>query len=169
MWNKRGNVAGDQDAALSSDPPRPAPAMPSPEPARPKAAAANEGMIGKGVVVKGDLTGSDPIFVDGHVEGVIHIPGQRVTVGKNGTVVGRTGNGDPCISAGEIVILGTVTGDVAALDRVDIRADGSLTGNITTARLSIEDGAYFRGGIDIRREEPETVPAPAQLELVQPI
>jgi cytoskeletal protein CcmA (bactofilin family) len=131
--------------------------------------APDQGTIGKGVVVKGDLTGSDPIFVDGHVEGVIHIPSERVTVGKNGTVVGRTGNGDACITAREIVILGTVTGDIAAIERVDIRADGSLTGNITTARLSIEDGAYFRGGIDIRREEPVTMPAPAQLEVVQPI
>ncbi|MFZ0392213.1 MAG: polymer-forming cytoskeletal protein [Terracidiphilus sp.] len=169
MWNKRANAEGESDFSLSSEPVRPASSGTSPEPARPRVATADQGTIGKGILVKGDVTGSDPMFVDGRVEGAIHIPGERVTVGKNGTVVGMAGSGAPCITAREIVILGTVTGDIAAGERADIRAGGSLTGNISTLRVSIEDGAYFRGGIDIRREDSQTISVAAPIEETQPV
>ena len=82
------------------------------------------------------------LTVAGH--GSINIPGNRVTVGRNGQVAAN-------ISAREIVVLGKVRGNVAATDRVDIRAEGSLSGDVAASRISIEDGAFFKGGIDIRK------------------
>jgi cytoskeletal protein CcmA (bactofilin family) len=125
---------------------------------RPRAVstASDQTSLNKGIVVKGQISGADPLFIDCTVEGTIHIPGERVTIGKNGQVIAVKGDQEPCITAREIVILGSVTGSVFATDRVDIRAQASLAGDVSTARVSIEDGAYFRGGIDIRREEKHT-------------
>jgi cytoskeletal protein CcmA (bactofilin family) len=78
------------------------------------------------------------------VEGSINLSGNRVTIGRNGVVAAN-------ISAREIVVLGKVRGNLTASDRVDIRSDGSLTGDVVAARISIEDGAFFKGGIDIRK------------------
>jgi cytoskeletal protein CcmA (bactofilin family) len=94
--------------------------------------------------VKGELSGSESLYVDGKVEGAINLPGNRVTVGRNGQVAAN-------IMAREIVVLGKVRGNCQASDRVDIRSEGSLTGDVVAARISIEDGAFFKGGIDIRK------------------
>lgn len=121
---------------------------------RPAVAPSAEAVIGKGLRVVGEISGGDPLFIDGSVDGLIRLPGARVTVGPNGRVnAGKTVGEVSCITAREIVILGTITGNVCASDRVDIRAQGSLTGNISTARVAIADGAYFRGGIEIRKVE----------------
>jgi cytoskeletal protein CcmA (bactofilin family) len=111
----------------------------------------DQATIGKGLVIKGEITGSESLFIDGKVEGSINLPGNRVTVGANGQV---TASGAICITAREIVVMGKVHGTVSASDRVDIRAEGALTGDVTAARISIEDGAFFKGGIDIRKSEP---------------
>ena len=95
-------------------------------------------------MVKGELTGSESLYIDGKVEGAINLPGNRVTVGRNGQVAAN-------IVAREIVVLGKVRGNCQASDRVDIRSEGSLTGDVIAARISIEDGAFFKGGIDIRK------------------
>jgi cytoskeletal protein CcmA (bactofilin family) len=100
--------------------------------------------IGKSLVVKGEVSGSESLYIDGKVEGTINLPGNRVTVGRNGQVAAN-------ILAREVVVLGKVRGNVNASDRVDIRSEGSLTGDVAAARISIEDGAYFKGGIDIRK------------------
>jgi len=131
--------------------PQPAPVEP---PARPQAAAGEQATIGKGLFIKGEITGSESLYIDGKVEGSLNLPGNRVTVGRNGQVTAN-------INAREIVVLGKVKGDVTATDRVDIRAEGSLNGNVTAARISIEDGAYFKGGIDIRKSETKAAAAPA--------
>src|SRR3954465_198675 len=113
----------------------------------PRNAALNtqeQASIGKSLVIKGEVTGSESLYIDGRVEGSINLPGNRVTVGRNGVVAAN-------ISAREIVVLGKVRGNMTASDRVDIRADGSLTGDIVAQRISIEDGAFFKGGIDIRK------------------
>jgi cytoskeletal protein CcmA (bactofilin family) len=130
------------------------------------AGSADQTSLNKGIVIRGNISGTDPLFIDCTVEGTIDIPGERVTIGKNGHVVAVNGTGPgPCISAHEIVIMGSVNGSVFATDRVDIRAQASLAGDVSTARVSIEDGAYFRGGIDIRRDEkpaePPAVESPA--------
>jgi cytoskeletal protein CcmA (bactofilin family) len=94
--------------------------------------------------VKGEVTGSESLYIDGKVEGAINLPGNRVTVGRNGQVAAN-------ISAREVVVLGKVRGNINASDRVDIRSEGSLTGDVIAQRISIEDGAFFKGGIDIRK------------------
>ncbi|MGC2274214.1 MAG: polymer-forming cytoskeletal protein [Candidatus Sulfotelmatobacter sp.] len=105
---------------------------------------ADQATIGKSLVIKGEVTGSESLYIDGRVEGSISLAGNRVTIGRNGVVAAN-------INAREIVVLGKVRGNLTASDRVDIRSDGSLTGDVVAARISIEDGAYFKGGIDIRK------------------
>ncbi len=126
-----------------------APAMTANEPSaapRPATATttADQATIGKSLVIKGEVTGSESLYIDGRVEGSINLSGNRVTVGRNGVVAAN-------INAREIVVLGKVRGNLTASDRVDIRSDGSLTGDVVAARISIEDGAFFKGGIDIRK------------------
>ena len=104
----------------------------------------DQATIGKSLVIKGEVTGSESLYIDGRVEGSINLSGNRVTIGRNGGVAAN-------ISAREIVVLGKVRGNLTASDRVDIRSDGSLTGDVVAARISIEDGAFFKGGIDIRK------------------
>jgi cytoskeletal protein CcmA (bactofilin family) len=134
----------------------------APRPASPALNTQEQATLGKSLVIKGEVTGSESLYIDGRVEGSINLPGNRVTVGRNGVVAAN-------ISAREIVVLGKVRGNMTASDRVDIRADGSLTGDIIAQRISIEDGAYFKGGIDIRKpgqkvngEAKEVVSAPAE-------
>ena len=126
------------------------PPAPEPPPApRPAAAPLNtqeQATLGKSLVIKGEVTGSESLYIDGRVEGSINLPGNRVTVGRNGVVSAN-------ISAREIVVLGKVRGNMTASDRVDIRGEGSLTGDVVAQRISIEDGAYFKGGIDIRKPD----------------
>ena len=140
--------------------------QPAEPPAVPRPAAAplntqEQATLGKSLVIKGEVTGSESLYIDGRVEGSINLPGNRVTVGRNGVVSAN-------ISAREIVVLGKVRGNLNASDRVDIRSEGSLTGDIVAQRISIEDGAYFKGGIDIRKagqkvngEAKEVASAPA--------
>ena len=135
-------------------PATPEPARPTPPPTTPGftattgaagATPANEqATIGKSLVIKGEVSGSESLYVDGKIEGAINLPGNRVTIGRNGQVAAN-------ISAREIVVLGKVRGNCQASDRVDIRSEGSLTGDVIAARISIEDGAFFKGGIDIRK------------------
>jgi cytoskeletal protein CcmA (bactofilin family) len=106
--------------------------------------AGEQATIGKSLIVKGEVSGSESLYIDGKVEGAISLPGNRVTVGRNGQVAAN-------ITAREVVVLGKVRGNIHASDRVDIRSEGSLTGDVAAARISIEDGAYFKGGIDIRK------------------
>jgi len=124
-----------------------APVVASEPPAAPRpvtTTTADQATIGKSLVIKGEVTGSESLYIDGRVEGSINLSGNRVTVGRNGVVAAN-------INAREIVVLGKVRGNLTASDRVDIRSDGSLTGDVVAARISIEDGAFFKGGIDIRK------------------
>jgi cytoskeletal protein CcmA (bactofilin family) len=116
----------------------------APRPASPPINTQEQATLGKSLVIKGEVTGSESLYIDGRVEGSINLPGNRVTVGRNGVVAAN-------ISAREIVVLGKVRGNMTASDRVDLRGEGSLTGDVVAQRISIEDGAYFKGGIDIRK------------------
>ena len=100
--------------------------------------------IGKSLVIKGEVSGSESLYIDGRVEGSINLQGNRVTIGRNGAVNAN-------INAREIVVIGKVKGNLNASDRVDIRNEGSLTGDVIAQRISIEDGAFFKGGIDIQK------------------
>jgi len=114
--------------------------------------SAKAASIGKSVTVKGQIFSREDLIIDGEVEGAIELNDHRLTVGPNGRV--RAG-----IKAREIVVLGTIDGNVEALDKIDIRKDAKLVGDIKTARIIIEDGAYFKGSIDIVKNEQ---PKPAQ-------
>ncbi len=150
MWKP--NQTGSPNPAPTPEPARPAtPQASSFEPTTPRPgapagtpAAADQATIGKSLVVKGEVTGSESLYIDGKVEGAINLSGNRVTVGRNGQVAAN-------ISAREVVVLGKVRGNINASDRVDIRSEGSLTGDVSAQRISIEDGAFFKGGIDIRK------------------
>jgi cytoskeletal protein CcmA (bactofilin family) len=144
MWKP--TQSGSMTPNPTPEPVRPVPTPPAFEPARPAAPTGEQATIGKGLFIKGEITGSESLFIDGKVEGSINLPGNRLTVGRNGQVNAN-------VTAREIVVLGKVRGNVSATDRVDIRAEGALTGDVAAARISIEDGAFFKGGIDIRKPE----------------
>jgi cytoskeletal protein CcmA (bactofilin family) len=103
--------------------------------------------IGKSVVVRGELSGSEDLYVDGEVDGSISLRGQSLTIGPNGRVRAN-------LEARNVIVHGRVDGNVNASDRVDLRKSASLIGDISTARVAIEDGAYFKGTIDIQKPEP---------------
>ena len=149
MWKP--SQTGSMNPTPTPEPPRPsAPPAPAVEPpVRAQSgggANAEQATIGKGLFIKGEISGSESLFVDGKIEGSINLPGNRVTVGRNGQVAAN-------ITAREVVILGKIRGNVSATDRVDIRAEGALNGDVAAARISIEDGAFFKGGIDIKKPE----------------
>src|SRR5579863_2620777 len=156
MW-KPTQQGQSPSSTPTPEPARPTPAAPTLETPRPAASSSvgEQASISKGLSIKGEITGTESLFIDGKVEGSISIPGNRVTVGKNGNVTAS-------ISAREIVVLGKLKGNVSATDRVDIRAEGALTGDVAAARISIEDGAFFKGGIDIRK--PDSKPTAVQSE-----
>src|SRR6266404_5247603 len=153
MWKPANSTNANPNTKPAPEPEKPimstVPSLPSePTPvAAPRNAILNnqeQATIGKSLVIKGEVTGSESLYIDGRVEGSINLSGNRVTVGRNGVVAAN-------INAREIVVLGKVRGNLTASDRVDIRSDGSLTGDVVAARISIEDGAFFKGGIDIRK------------------
>jgi len=107
--------------------------------------------IGKSLLIKGEITGSESLYIEGTVEGSVSLPDDRVTVGRNGRVSAN-------IAAREIVVLGEVVGSCEASDHFDIRSKASLCGDVVVSRISVEDGAFLTGSIDIRRESaPEAV------------
>lgn len=169
MWKQKPISLNTSASTPPPEPVRTVSAAPVADAARPRAmAVGDQAVISKGLVIQGEITGVDPLFIDGTVEGTIHIAAERVTVGRQGYVVANKSLPAPCITAREIVILGRVTGNVVALERLEIRAEGSLSGDVSTARVSIEDGAFFRGGIDIRRDDSKAeLPAQAVLELAE--
>jgi cytoskeletal protein CcmA (bactofilin family) len=120
--------------------------------AEPRGGAAT---IGKAVKVVGQIFSREDLYVDGEVEGTVEALEHKLTIGPNGTVRAT-------IKAREVVALGAIHGNVEATDKIEIRKDAKLTGDIRTARIIIEDGAYFKGSIDIVKPEPVKAPAKAQ-------
>ena len=120
---------------------------PEPQPAQGAAT------IGKNVTITGQIYSREDLFVDGEVEGSIDLAENRLTIGPNGKI--KAG-----IHAREVVIIGAVEGNVEATEKVDIRKDARLKGDIKTSRIVIEDGAVFKGAIDIVKAEPKSAPAP---------
>jgi cytoskeletal protein CcmA (bactofilin family) len=108
-------------------------------------APVDQATIGRTLVIKGEISGSEALYIDGRVEGKITMPESRVTIGRNGKV-------DASINAREVVVMGKVNGNIDCTDRVDIRAEGAVNGDISTTRISVEDGASLKGGIQVRSE-----------------
>ena len=102
--------------------------------------------IGRSLVIKGEITGAESLFIDGRVEGTINFPENRVTVGRNGNVTAN-------IVAKEVVIMGKVQGNVECADRLDIRNEGLLSGDVITHRISVEEGAILKGGVEVRHAD----------------
>ena len=152
MWNRR------KDEVI---PPRPAAGPPAPSelakegipmstlPSRSSEShfdSTRTAVLGKSVIVKGQIYSREDLTIDGEVEGTVELQEHRLTVGVNGKVRAS-------IKARELVVLGTIHGDVETTDKIDIRKEAKLVGDIKTARIVIEDGAYFKGNIDIVRAE----------------
>jgi len=117
--------------------------------------------VGKSVVVKGDIYSREDLYVDGEVAGNIEVQEHCLTVGPNGRVKAN-------IKAREVVLRGTVHGDIHASDRIDIRKDAKVAGDLKTGRIVIEDGAYFKGSVDIIRQQavtPASAAPPEQQKL----
>jgi cytoskeletal protein CcmA (bactofilin family) len=155
MWNKRDESARPQFQPTPPTAPmsvRPASVSTSPPPA--PAAPRQSAVIGASMRIKGEINSREELIIDGEVEGAVESQ-SLVTIGKNGKVKAN-------IKAREVAIFGSVHGDVDATDKIAIRDQGSLVGNIKTAGISIDDGAYFKGSIDIIRPEPKTVKMPDQ-------
>jgi cytoskeletal protein CcmA (bactofilin family) len=110
--------------------------------------------IGKAVMIKGQIFSREDLVIDGEIEGAVEAQDHRVTIGPNGKV--HAG-----VKAREIVILGGINGNVEATDKIDIRKDAKLIGDIKTARIVIEDGAYFKGSIDIIKGDAKPQPKAA--------
>ena len=105
-----------------------------------------QAMIGRSLTIKGEVSGSESLYIDGRIEGSISIPDSRVTIGRNGVVAAN-------IAAREVVIMGKVHGNIQCSDRLDIRSEGSLTGDVVLQRISVEDGAVLKGSVQVRSAE----------------
>ena len=152
MWGKKDDQQSSPTASSSSSVPSSAlPASPNTLGTRQSVSTKsgsglergrNTAQIGKSLTIKGGISGSEDVYIDGEVEGTIELKENTLTVGPNGKVQAN-------VNARAITILGLVQGNVRASERIEIRKTGSLDGDLVTARIVIEDGAVFRGSIDI--------------------
>jgi cytoskeletal protein CcmA (bactofilin family) len=129
-------------------------APPSPAPVTTRAPGRSEAVhnmerdivnIGKSIVIKGELNGSEDLTIDGHVEGTIQLRDHVLTIGPNGKIKAQ-------VFAKAVIVLGEVIGNVTASDKVDIRDNGSVDGDIVSPRVAIAEGAHFRGSVDMQRK-----------------
>ncbi|MEY4636218.1 MAG: hypothetical protein RJA55_2016 [Acidobacteriota bacterium] len=110
--------------------------------------------IGKSVIIKGELSGSEDLMIEGHVEGRIDLKDNVLTIGPNGKIKAE-------VFAKAVVVLGEVTGNVTASEKVDIRDNGSVDGDIASPRVAIAEGAHFRGAVDMQRAGAKAQAKPA--------
>src|SRR4249919_377436 len=157
MWKRDEAVRpGGQPLA-----PTPAPAPPPAQAYTPRAETSHNMErdivnIGKSVVIKGELNGSEDLTIEGHVEGTIQLKDHVLTIGPNGRIKAQ-------VFAKAVIVLGEVTGNVTASDKVDIRDNGSVDGDIVAPRVAIAEGAHFRGSVDMQRKVVAT-PASARTD-----
>src|SRR5215813_8810423 len=116
-----------------------------PEPRRQQMMERDVVNIGKSVVIKGELNGSEDLTVEGHVEGKIELRDHVLTIGPNGKIKAQ-------VFAKAVIVLGEVNGNVTATEKVDIRDGGSVDGDIISPRVAIAEGAHFRGSVDMQRK-----------------
>jgi cytoskeletal protein CcmA (bactofilin family) len=114
----------------------------------PEIAGAEMTLIGKSIVIKGELSCGEDLYIDGEVEGVIDPKGNRLTIGPNGRVKAN-------VTGCSVVVQGKLDGSIQASDRVDLKQSAIVTGDIATQRISIDDGAYFKGRVNIQKELPK--------------
>jgi cytoskeletal protein CcmA (bactofilin family) len=185
MWNKKRDE--EPPKTTYTPPPRPNPPAPlaAPSPIEPKKeitpvsstpmgkfeppSSSASATIGKAVKVVGKIFSKEDLYIDGEVEGEVEALEHKLTIGPNGAVRAS-------VKAREVVALGTIQGNVEAHDKIEIRKEAKLVGDIKTARIIIEDGAYFKGSIDIVKPEPKgagakpaTPPAQAAMPAAAPL
>src|SRR5271156_151829 len=112
------------------------------DPTYPNRSSGNTARLVSSLHVKGEITGNEDLLIDGTVEGLVQLEDRKLTVGASAKVTAD-------VIAREVVVYGNVKGNLRARDRIEIKKDGSVVGDLTTARISIEDGAYFKGSIEI--------------------
>ncbi|HEX5430727.1 MAG TPA: polymer-forming cytoskeletal protein [Bryobacteraceae bacterium] len=152
MWNRR----KDEELSPGDLPEKPAPSnFPKEDipmstlPSRtnePYSDPTRTAVIGKSVVIKGQIFSREDLTIDGEIEGAVELQEHRLTIGASGKV-------QASIKARELIVLGSLQGNVEITDKIDIRKDARMVGDIKTARIVIEDGAYFKGNIDIVRAD----------------
>jgi len=156
MWTKQPQteLSGSSSSKESGFPGTPLGAS---SPIRPSSSTArNLACLGSTLKIKGEISGDEDLQIDGKVEGPISLPGHRLTIG-------RTAQLNSEVTAGEVIIYGTAAGNLSARDRVEIKKDAEVMGDITTARITVEDGASFKGRIEI---EPAKAPNQPDREAV---
>ena len=170
MWNKRREEESPKPYSPPSSGGAPASVTPNPVEVKkeatpvssstpmgriePESSRGGSATIGKAVKIVGQIYSKEDLFVDGDLEGTVEALEHKLTIGPNGTV-------HASVKAREVVAQGSVQGNVEAADKIEIRKDAKLVGDIKTARIIIEDGSYFKGSIDIVKPEPsKTLPKP---------
>jgi len=138
MWSKQQAVAEPPAVSPSSVTPFSSPSASKSD----RNPSRNVARLGATIQIKGQVTGDEDLQIDGVVDGPISLQGHELTVGSTAKLTSE-------VHAGDVVAYGKVVGDVHARGRVDIRRDGSVIGNVSSARISIEDGAHFKGRIEI--------------------
>jgi cytoskeletal protein CcmA (bactofilin family) len=120
-----------------------------------------QAVIGRSIILKGELSANEDLLIEGQFEGTVRLEDHCLTIGSNGKVKAD-------IQARQVVILGSVNGNVNAREKIEVRRTGNVTGDLTSASIAIEEGAYFKGSIDIlrdaRQEEQSPITAPAAYE-----
>ncbi len=167
MWKRDENVrpTAGRDAAMPATPTGTPAAPPAhgPEPEGRRHMDARDVVnIGKSVVIKGELNGSEDLTVEGHVDGKIELRDHVLTIGPHGRIKAE-------VFAKAVIVLGEVTGNILASEKVDIRDNGSVDGNIISPRVAIAEGAHFRGSVDMQRKEtPKAPEAKAEVKAAAP-
>lgn len=136
MWNR----ADSRDAATHGDPQTVGPA--APEHRAHRVPEMCEATLGRSVVVKGELRGSEDLTIDGRLEGRIHLPNHTFTIGPNATIQAD-------IVAKVVIVMGSIVGGITTGDKVEIRQGGSVEGDLVCPRLAIQEGAHFCGTVDM--------------------
>src|SRR5438093_6393403 len=168
MWKRDEAVRPASQPPAAPQPPAPVAAgVPGPRPETSHHMEKDIVNIGKSVVIKGELNGSEDLTIEGHVEGTIQLKENVLTIGPNGRIKAQ-------VVAKSVHVLGEVTGNVTASDKVDIRDNGSVDGDIIAPRVAIAEGPHFRGSVDMQRNgapgqaakpaetKTQTQPQPAQ-------
>jgi cytoskeletal protein CcmA (bactofilin family) len=176
MWKRDEAVKPTTPAGSGPNPAPSVGAPPAAEPVRTTSSPSepqrglekNTVNIGKSVVIKGELNGSEDLTIEGQVDGKIELRQNVLTIGPNGKIKAQ-------VFAKSVVVLGEVTGNVTATEKVDIRDNGSVDGDIAAPRVAIAEGAHFRGSIDMQRtgakpgdQKPEAAKAPVTAQPAQP-
>jgi len=165
MWKRdeavRPPQGGRQDGPPATPPSGPAAQSPMDSPASTPKSLAQQMRdvvnIGKSVVIKGELSGSEDLTIEGQVEGKIELRQNVLTIGPNGKIKAQ-------VFAKAVIVLGEVVGNVTASEKVDIRDNGSVDGDLVSPRVAIAEGAHFRGSIDMQRQGQPSTGKPSEVK-----